>query len=211
MRNLLILLTALTVTAPVFAGVIQDGGKTLEERTMGRLEYLVIVLDLEDHQVTQVRTLQTDHMQRVKGIKDQYEPVMDELKGELEDIRNGQKDTETTFGFARDEARAVRDKYDEKLIPMREALKSEKEAFDNQLQDILNPEQQEKYTQLQNWKESNGPKMKHPYHKRGYMDHPGLHRGHQNGQGHIEGQGKGRHKGHEQKPGDPEDSGEGIE
>jgi gas vesicle protein len=167
MKNLLTALLALAVTAPAFGGEIQDGGRTLDENAANRLEYLAIVLDLSEEQAAGFRDLQVDHVQRMKDIKDQYQPLMDSLRSELEDIRHENMDTEGKFGYARNEARSVRDKYEEKLIPMRDALKSEKDAFNDQLVTILSDEQQQKYEQLKDWKERSGPKMKHPHCRNG--------------------------------------------
>ena len=146
-----IVLIAIFASLPTHARQeAQQHHRTMEDRVESRLEYLSIVLDLSDAQITDIRTLQQDHISSVKEIRSDFEPVLTELKNALKDIRLG---SEGNFDASRDAAKEVREVFKPQLEPMKEAINSERAAFDRVLAQVFSPQQSERYEALKAFKE----------------------------------------------------------
>ena len=165
MRHVIILLITIVTAYPSFANEFDEPGKhgpkmqrTLEERAESKLEFLSIVLDLTENQLYEIQSLQAEHLASVTVIKELYQPVLDNMKAELKQIR---LETDATFTEAREKAKSVRENYDPQLAPMRSALKEEQSSFDKVLAGIFTSEQNEKYTQLKAFKDEKKGQMQH--------------------------------------------------
>ena len=123
-----------------------------EEKAAYRLEFLTIVLDLTEKQVGQLSEIQQGSIMAIDKIKTQYQPILDKRDEEFKELKKKSFAAEDK-AKSKEEMKAVKEKYKNKLAPMRSAIEEEKTVFDKQLIKILSKEQADKYLKLQALKE----------------------------------------------------------
>ena len=135
----------------------------MEERSEIRLQYLTVVLDLTDEQVSGIRGLQRDHLAAVGNIREDFSDVIGALEDALSQIRqNSEGDLEAD----KRAAKVVRQEYKLELRPMQDAIKIERTAFEETLVQMFSAEQSEKYMSLKELREQKKA-LHHKRHGRG--------------------------------------------
>ncbi len=134
------------------AGTFAADGK---DHIGARTEHLATLLDLSKDQQAAIRTGMTEHKDRIRAIRLEYEPVFSEMKTALKQVRLEEGDS---FEESRSKASAIRKQYAQKLQPMKEELKEERERFQESLSDLLSEIQWEKYQALKSLRAVHGEK-----------------------------------------------------
>lgn len=172
MKNVIVIVAMVLVSITAWAQPKDSrDGKNIstEERMNDRLEYMTIVLDLNDSQVQKIKTLQKANSETLKGIKSKYQPTMDKMKAEMKELR-GKDDTDPKA--SKEKMKAIKDKYKAELEPMKGEMKAAKDKFDTDFKSILSADQKEKYTKLEALKEA-----KKEHHKKEGFNKGDMNRG----------------------------------
>ena len=145
MRNLIIIITLLASTSAYAGQGAKNEHQSLEERIKNRVNHLSIILDLKDTQVSDIINLQQEHISSVKNIRTEYDPVLNELEAALKEVR---LQSEGNFEASKESAKSIREGYKPKLQPMKEAINSERIAFNQVLAQVFSEKQLEKFEAL---------------------------------------------------------------
>lgn len=165
MKNVIVIVAMVLVSITAWAqpkGSKDGKNFSTEERMNDRLEYMTIVLDLNESQVQKIKTLQKGNSETLKGIKAKYQPTMDKMKAEMKELKgNEDSDPKAT----KEKMKAIKDKYKTELEPMKDEMKAAKEKFDADFKSVLNADQKAKYDKLQALKDA----KKEQHQKEGFQ------------------------------------------
>lgn len=170
MRNSIVIILAMTIF--MTSAIANDG--RMKEKAASQIEYLTIILDLDQEQVSAIESLQETHLESLEEIHAKYKPVLDEMTGKLKELHQ-KEDSDKKHSM--DEARDIRQSYHEQLEPMREAIESEKESFDQVLAGVFNETQSSKFQELQVFKDKQRMKHEQQHGPKG-KPCPGMKKGH---------------------------------